>query len=258
MNSHMYNIQEHPPIDPAFSGSLFADAASLPPEILKLCNFSEVPVEEIPQAPEIIIPRGYNEDLVCIGHRLGDMVTLGRRELEVTWDTYSMIVPAVMKDRKGYIPKKKEYRSHTNENTGKVYATVVSIPHLPLDEQLKVIIELRREAKLALVVWMGENHIEGWFSTCSMREERLAFCRRAMARGADWRIKLPYTPYGLPGGVDQETGRRNTIVFVDKTALLEMHWDASMASPEKPSRSQRKNARQRARSNGSRGKKQRS
>jgi len=223
-----------------------------PSAIQRLIGLSKMKFEEIPQDPGKIIPRGYYCDYVCIGYHLEDMVTLPQLDIDAPMDTYSVVVPAVMSYQNGIRDKRWETRSRSNFNTGKVYATVVSLPHLPLEKQVAEILNLSSNSSLALVVWTSENTIEGWFSTSSMREGWLAFCEKAIALGANPSIKIHCQPYALPAGIDQCNGRRNTIIYLDPPVLSAMHGDAACPPTQGKKRVRAENKRQRRK-----GKKQR-
>ncbi|QTN31218.1 hypothetical protein HZ994_02360 [Akkermansiaceae bacterium] len=253
----MYNIQAHPPIDPVIPGNLSAGAALQSPEILKLWDYSKVPFEEIPQDPEQYITHGSPQDLICIGHHLRDMKTVRRSELVDPLNAHSIIVPAIMTKREGLLKDGSGSGPRTNENTAEPYAVVVSAPNLSLSTQFGIIGEFLGSASLAFVVWAGESHLEAWFSTRSILGPH-EFFEEAIAFGADPSIKTRCQPYALPGGIHWQTRRQNTIVYLDPDALAEMHREDSKPPAVDETKAVAKNKRQRARSNGSRGKKQRS
>ncbi len=183
----------------------------------------------LPQPAERLAAAGYREDLICIGHHLGDMQTLSRRELDDPLGSYSLIVPAVMKARNGYRLGRDSIGPRTNDNTGKVYAVVFSAPHLSLRDQINAIRKLNNHGKLALLVKVGETHIEGWFPTATLQKGIARFCDIAMSLGAKWSIRIKCQPYALPGGINFRTKQRHRVIYLEEQALRIMHGDAATA-----------------------------
>jgi len=204
--------------------------------ILGLIKSSPVIQERIPQSADFYIPRGYHHNLISIGRgNLWDpFETLERDTLDAPLGTYSWIVPAVMTAHSGYRKAGDGMGPRTNDNTGKVYASVFSAPHLTVSEQVRAIKRLRNHARLAIVVQVDEMHIEGWFPTATIKVGRKSFCDMAMALGANRSIRFKCQPYALPGGISFRTNLLNRVIFLDEKALEIMHRDAAIA-PERRS-----------------------
>jgi hypothetical protein len=158
----------------------------------------------------------FGEQLVCIGKTRWDVKIMTLDQLnEQKLRGLQYVVPTPMFGMQG--------RTQTGgvsprclDNVARRWFLVVEFDGLGLDEQSRLHYALSLYMPLRMIVFSGNKSLHGWFDVYEREDSEVEkFFQLAVSIGADPATWTRCQLVRIPGGVNQETGKEQSVVYYD-------------------------------------------